>query len=164
MSDVESTVQTLVARFREIEDGIRGLPIHNPALEVEAIGFQSVDGGLLGGLVSPWFINLMFLPDPAEAWDASRVGGKRSVVVPAGETVMDLGGDEVLGMYLSRPVRSPVTGVRSQGSARRMAEAAVEKALTPPPPPEPEEGGKAEGASMGRRALLTGKFKGASGS
>jgi len=47
---------------------MRDLPVHNPDLRVQAIGFAPVPdepGMLLGVLVTPWFMNLVRLPAQA---------------------------------------------------------------------------------------------------
>lgn len=46
---------------------MQGVPVQNPALRVQAVGFApqaDADGGewLLGVLVTPWFMNLVYLP------------------------------------------------------------------------------------------------------
>ncbi|WP_059287489.1 [NiFe]-hydrogenase assembly chaperone HybE [Aquitalea magnusonii] len=57
----------LEALFRDIAASrMQGIPILNPALQVEAIGFQQWGGpqGRLwaGVLLTPWFMNLLLLP------------------------------------------------------------------------------------------------------
>lgn len=39
-----------------------GLPILNPALRVEAVGFREWEGRWIGVLVTPWMINLVLMP------------------------------------------------------------------------------------------------------
>ncbi|WP_040838936.1 [NiFe]-hydrogenase assembly chaperone HybE [Thiothrix nivea] len=49
--------------FREVEHTrMRDVPILNPRLQVEAVSFQPLDDGWLGVLISPWFMNLVWLP------------------------------------------------------------------------------------------------------
>jgi [NiFe] hydrogenase assembly HybE family chaperone len=55
--------QKLVDVFSEIaRTRMADVPIINPALRVEAVGFQLWEGRWLGVLVTPWMINLMLLP------------------------------------------------------------------------------------------------------
>ncbi len=51
----------LVAAFEAAAVRMRGLPIVNPALAVEAVGFAPWEGHWLGVMVTPWFINLTLL-------------------------------------------------------------------------------------------------------
>ena len=39
-----------------------GVPMLNPALRVQAVGFRHWQSHWLGVLVTPWFMNLMLLP------------------------------------------------------------------------------------------------------
>lgn len=41
---------------------MKGVPVQNPALRVEAVGFAAVNDGGLGILITPWFMNLVRLP------------------------------------------------------------------------------------------------------
>lgn len=64
----QSRVQTLEQVFAHIAaTRMRDVPVQNPALRVQAVGFAlqaNPDGGewLLGVLVTPWFMNLVCLP------------------------------------------------------------------------------------------------------
>ncbi len=65
MNPLASRLQTLEAAFRHIAaTRMDGVPVLNPRLEVQAIGFEiSEDGShALGVLVTPWFMNLLRLP------------------------------------------------------------------------------------------------------
>ena len=67
------------AAFRAIlETRMRGLPVLNPAVEVEAVGFRAWEGHWLGMLVTPWFINLMLLPLEPERWRPLALGVRSS--------------------------------------------------------------------------------------
>jgi [NiFe] hydrogenase assembly HybE family chaperone len=57
-------VADLVARYQAIyEERMRDLPIVNPKLAVEAVGFDQWEEKDLGILITPWFMNLVLLPD-----------------------------------------------------------------------------------------------------
>ena len=43
---------------------MRGAPICNDALDVEAVGFQDFAGYVLGVVVTPWFLNLIVAESP----------------------------------------------------------------------------------------------------
>lgn len=158
---LEERVAGIVERFREIGDeNIKGLPIYNDALEVEAVGFTEFGDDVIGVLVTPWFMNLMVLPGEHTPWDPSQIGAKRTRTLPSGETDFVIGGDEVVGAYDSRSIKSPMNGVKTQERARFLAEAALAEALTPPrSEPEPEPTQKQE-APPSRRDLLRGRFRG----
>jgi [NiFe] hydrogenase assembly HybE family chaperone len=107
---------------------MKGLPILNPRLEVEAVGFRPWSGGLFGALVTPWSINAVLFPPPGPA--APARGQVREL--PAGAVdflpLMLAGGSrvEVASLF------SPVFQFESQAAARATASCAVELLLTPP--------------------------------
>jgi [NiFe] hydrogenase assembly HybE family chaperone len=61
VSDVDS-VQRLANAYRRAALRVKGMPIYNPTLAVEAIGFREHEGRQVGVMVTPWFMNLMVLP------------------------------------------------------------------------------------------------------
>ena len=75
----------LVADFTEVYHAkMRDVPIVNKALRVEAVGFRAWNGHVLGVLVSPWFMNLVLLPD-GQDWSGLVPGTKEVVAFPSGE-------------------------------------------------------------------------------
>ncbi len=67
-------VQALAQTFERIgHTRMRGVPVQNPQLCVQAIGFETAPGldhvpeALAGILITPWFMNLVRLPMAADA-------------------------------------------------------------------------------------------------
>lgn len=162
-------VAALVARFETIgREVMRELPIYNPALEVEAIGFRafreggprdepgSGTEGWLGVLVTPWFMNAILLPERPEPIDWSRVGQSVEVALPAGPRAMMIGAEEVIGSYLMLSLHSPMDQFKHQPQARSEALRQILALTTPPPEPEPAPGEPApvQPALASRRSFL----------
>jgi [NiFe] hydrogenase assembly HybE family chaperone len=131
---------------------MRDLPVYNPALEVEAVGFRPFEGGSVGVVISPWFMNLVLLPAPGAA--PLGHGEKRIRSLP-GEAV------EVTGAWLegAPPMEccslfSPMGEFGSQEVARLTALETLAALWRRPadltPSVEPQE----PPAGRGRRALL----------
>lgn len=89
---------------------MRDVPVHNPALRVQAIGFAPVPDEpemLLGVLVTPWFMNLVRLPAQACLPGATLLTngnkGKRAVGPQSFEFVgafePDVGAFEVCSLF-----------------------------------------------------------------
>ncbi len=140
--------------FRVIhEERMTGLPILNPALQVEAVGFREVDGQCVGVLITPWFMNLILLASEGDHFADAEPGDKRSVSFPSGACEMELCEEALLGRYLSRPLFSPMGNFTEQSQAVKTAESIMQRMMTAvepvkqEAPPEP-----------GRRALLRGLF------
>lgn len=65
MNPLATRLQALEAAFRHIAaTRMDGVPVLNPRLDVQAVGFEpEADGShALGVLVTPWFMNLLRLP------------------------------------------------------------------------------------------------------
>lgn len=178
-------VAALVARFETIgREVMRELPIYNPALEVEAIGFRAFDvpaadgdaagaggGSWLGVLITPWFMNAILLPEQPRPIDWSRVGRSVEVALPAGPRAMMIGAEEAIGAYLMLSLHSPMDQFKHQPQARSEAIRQILALTTPPDepaaiehlPPEPSpvevppvEAPPAETKVASRRSFLAG--------
>ena len=115
--------------FRAIEaERMRGLPFVNPALAVEAVGFRRWDGRWLGVLITPWFMNLMLLPDAPAAWRAVRHGEYAGYALPSGVYEFLSAHEPALGDFQSCSLFSPVFEFADQETARITANCAL-KAL-----------------------------------
>ena len=55
-------VTRLVAMYQRAALSMKGLPIYNPVLSVEAVGFREHEGRHVGVIVTPWFMNLTVVP------------------------------------------------------------------------------------------------------
>lgn len=141
------------ARVAALEEAARtlartrmaGLPLNNPALRVEAVGFRPFGEGQLGALVTPWSINVVFFPAAGEA-RAPEQGRLRAL--PAGQYTFlpqALAGAppfEQLSLF------SPALEFTAQADAVTAASAALDALLTAEAEPTPTT------AAPSRRALF----------
>lgn len=127
---MSSTVDDLVRHFEAISrDRMRGLPIVNPAIRVEAVDFQPWEGREVGVLISPWFINLVLLPG-IEEWTADEQGKRIAIAFPSGACDMTVCHDEVLGVYLSAVLFRSVMDFPSQEIASAVASEALAQIMS----------------------------------
>jgi [NiFe] hydrogenase assembly HybE family chaperone len=161
----------LVAAFRRVHaEKMQGLPIVNPALAVEAVGFSPWQGAWLGVMVTPWSINLLLLPRDSRAWRTLGRGEKRRYEFPAGEFVFIGAYDETIGEYQACSLFSPALEFADHETARLTAQCAraalVDEAYAPEPGDE-EPALRAvrseRGHAVSKRNFLRGRFGGASG-
>ncbi|MBO9642201.1 MAG: [NiFe]-hydrogenase assembly chaperone HybE [Pseudacidovorax sp.] len=155
MSDLAARVQALVALFRHVErTRMAGVPVLHAALQVEAVGFEPVPveppeppepPAALGVLLTPWFMNLVWLPLQPDA-RTDRVGQARLRAV--GNTRFQFIGacETGLGAYEACSLASPMFEFADQAQARATARAVLD-ALRPPAPV----------VSKGRRGFLLGR-------
>lgn len=139
--------EAIEAYYRAVGTRMAGLPICNPALAVELLGWRAVEGaGALGVLITPWCMNLFWQPPAAAELPAK---GERAVLsLPSGDYECTLHEDERLGRYASASLCSPMQDFPGQAEARAMAGEVLRLifAVPEPEPPQP--------AQIGRRALL----------
>jgi [NiFe] hydrogenase assembly HybE family chaperone len=62
----DDAVQNLANAYRRAALAMKGMPIYNPTLAVEAVGFRSYEGRQVGVMLTPWFMNLTVLPSAAD--------------------------------------------------------------------------------------------------
>lgn len=150
----------LAAHFRDIADTrMRGLPFLNPVLEVEAVGFstqiasEDASCGVLGILITPWFMNLMWL---APALSAPLAQGASREHLFGGQHLTFIGAvDEDFGTYESCSLFSPVFEFADQAAARATAEQILMLLRGPA-----EEEHTPQHPALSRRSLLFGRLSG----
>lgn len=138
-----------------------GLPVLNPALRVEAVGFQPWEGGWLGVLITPWFMNLLWIPGEGETL-SGRTGDKVVRPLPAGQCEFTVCREEEFGDYSFCSLFSPMAGFSDQDSARTTAMAILEALLEAAKPSGDgvEETNVGPARRLSRRDLLRGAFSG----
>lgn len=118
----------LVAAFERIAaTRMAGLPLNNPALRVQAVGFRAHDDAYrVGVLITPWAINLVMLaptpsrdlhlaPDRRRTWD-----------FPSGSYEFMGGEEPECGAYQFCSLFSPAFEFSRQDSAETMARDVME--------------------------------------
>lgn len=174
MADMERRTAALVADFQEIFNAkMRDLPMVNHALHVQAVGFQPYEGGYLGVLVAPWFLNLVFLPPATRP--GLPAGAKEVLPFASGDYEFLHNARDLVGPYMACSLFSPMGDFTSQLQAVEVARAVMaelfkadnraetdraadiralaEAAAAPPPLAEPD-------AAPSRRKLITGGLGG----
>lgn len=117
-----SEVAGLVAGYRDVvQPRMLGLPVVNPALEVEAVGFRPHGEYSCGVLIAPWFLNLVAVPKQHDMWTDSAPGKTFNVVFPTGELEFVLSKPDGLYPHLSLPLFTTVLDFADQETARNVA-------------------------------------------
>lgn len=127
-------VALLAAAFEHIaRTRMASVPLLHAALRIEAVGFQPQadddgEAGLLGVLVTPWFMNLLWLPGAQAAPLALGATRPRRL---GGETLSFLGGEEDGCRFEACSLFSPMFEFADQAAARAVALAALEHLRQP---------------------------------
>jgi [NiFe] hydrogenase assembly HybE family chaperone len=117
---------------RKAADGMAALPISNPRLRVEAIGFHQWRNWRLGILVTPWSMLLILSPlvAPEPLWPD---GLDVEVELPSGRYNMIPAQFDAIGPALMLSLFSPMDAFQSSAEAKAAAKAALLELMTPPP-------------------------------
>ena len=105
---------------------MQGLPIVNPALHVEAVGFGPFDEHEVGVLITPWFINLVLLLG-SNIGERLQQGSKSTLRFPSGPVEFITAQDEVLGPYLTAVLFRSVAEFPDQDTAKEVAQEVMQE-------------------------------------
>lgn len=121
----------LEAAFRHIAaTRMRDMPLCNPALRVEAIGFREWRNDRVGVLITPWSMNLICLPGPDTLWQPASSGSTQRLPLPSGDYDFMNAHEDAIGAYLSSSLFSPMFEFSDMAQARAVAEAVLAEAFT----------------------------------
>jgi [NiFe] hydrogenase assembly HybE family chaperone len=149
------STQKLTAYFQTIAvQRMQQLPIYNPRLRVETVGFREFDGDQLGVLITPWFVNLILLPG-SDSWASQPAGAACELALPAGAETFTVCQDDVLGRYLSAVLFRSSEHFEDQDTARAIAADVMERLFQTPAPPATKAP-----SGISRRDLLRGASTG----
>jgi [NiFe] hydrogenase assembly HybE family chaperone len=132
IAKLERRLGTLVAHFKALAPGMSDLPLYNDKVAVEAVDFMPFGDMGLGVLVTPWFINAVFLPLDPVPYDIDKIGRTVVAELPAGQRSFVMGGDEATGLFWSHSILSPLTQIVSHEAAVILARAELAALLTQP--------------------------------
>lgn len=153
----ENPAPRLEAAFRRIHrERMAGLPVLNPHIEIEAVGFRAWQGQWIGILTTPWAIGLYILPGGGE-WPEVGRGGRYAWSLPKGGYLFLVDEEEGVGAYHVCSLMSPVKQFGDQQTARAAAELALDEIMAPTEEPTdaamvPDEGGETRRAFIRRFA------------
>ena len=84
MNELQQISQTIEQSFTRIhEENMQGIPILNPQIRVQALGFQYWQDRILGVVITPWMMNLVLLPAEHEDWSQMELGHKQPHEFPS---------------------------------------------------------------------------------
>jgi [NiFe] hydrogenase assembly HybE family chaperone len=169
---VQQRTQALVRLFEEVASTrMQGVPILNPALAVQALGFVQVGDQVQGVLITPWFMNLVNFPLERQPTRV-QTGSQQALVF--GDRSFDFitGHEDAFGSYASCSLFSPMFEFPDQNTAVTTANAVLTTLRAPKPvaqapaAPEPKAVAVIPPASEmpARRAFFLARRSGPAGS
>ena len=145
----------LADHYRRVHEAMRDLPICNPALETEAIGFRPYRGHAVGIILTPWFMNLMICAADAEELPPKAPGETAYWPLTAGRVGFVVGRLEGFGRVDSCSLFSPMDDFADHAAARAVALAALEQLFDPALADAPVAAAQ-KAALVDRRSLILG--------
>ena len=152
-------------------DRMRDVPVLNPVLSVETVGFRPWREHWLGILITPWFMNLVLMPRVPAAWQPIGERETRHHVFPAGVFEFIGAREQTIGDYQACSLFSPMFEFADQREARATALAALDalfdpasrESIGPPPastpaaaPAAPADASASNPPSLSKREFLFG--------
>ncbi len=157
IAKLEERLGVLVRQFKALSPGMSDLPLYNRQVSVEAVDFLPFGDTGFGVLLTPWFMNAVFLPLEPVAYDPERIGKVVGVELPAGRRSFTLSGDAEIGLYWSHCIMSPLQQIVSHDAALIVARAKLAELLTLPDQDREEQRPPAE---RSRRGMMFGDAAG----
>lgn len=136
MTALDQIVQTIEQTFEHIlQHNMQGIPILNPQIRVQALGFQHWQGRVLGVVITPWMMNLVLLPAEHDDWSQMQLGDKQPHEFPSRSYKFMLNDIEGIGPCQTYSMCSPMRDFSSHQQAVQVAQdfldgLMVEKKLT----------------------------------
>lgn len=141
MRSAEELTDTIEATFTTIQHTrMDGVPVMNTALSVRLLGLRSWDGFWLGTLLTPWFMNLILLPETPDDTPLAS-GTKRTFRFPAGSFEFIRGEEAGIGGYWMCSLFSPVFEFEDHETAEACGLSALEELFVAAETPSASEAG-----------------------
>lgn len=104
-------ITSLQIHFTQVAERMVDLPVYNPALAIDTVGFQICGAREIGVLITPWCMNLIWLPTESDEefhWGEASSGTKKMSALPSGCYEFIFGWAESVGGYWSCSIFSPM--------------------------------------------------------
>lgn len=143
MRDADELTAIVETTFSTIQrTRMEGVPVLNTVLAVRLLGVRKWEGFWLGTLLTPWFMNLILLPEtPDDALLAA--GTKRTFRFPAGSFEFIRGYEPAIGPFWMCSLFSPVFEFTDQETAETCALSALDELFEAAEAPNGSEAGMA---------------------
>ncbi|MBT2989771.1 MAG: hypothetical protein B6D72_13710 [gamma proteobacterium symbiont of Ctena orbiculata] len=109
MHDLDELTRKIEESFRRIEDErMQGIPLLNPMLRVETVGFQQFEERSVGIIITPWMMSLILFPAENEDWSEMELGHKQPHRFPANRYKFMVNEIEGIGRCQTHSLYSPM--------------------------------------------------------
>ncbi len=132
MKELKSLQKKVEAVFNRIlQDQMVGIPILNPMIRVQTLGFQIYEGRTMGIVITPWLMNLILFPNQNDHWEDMKIGQKQDHLFPSNRHEFMVNELEGIGIFQTLSLFSPMHEFENQDHAIAAANAFLEILLKP---------------------------------
>lgn len=130
MKDPQTVTEILEQEFNRIHrEQMQDIPILNPAIQVQALGFHENQGRVLGVMITPWMMNLVMLPRDDEDWSTMQLGEKQPHQFPSKCYQFMANEIDGIGPCQTHSLYSPMNAFASHEQAVNVAQAFLDNLM-----------------------------------
>lgn len=134
MTDIKDTTQDVALAveqaFTRIQhESMQGIPILNPGINVQTLGFQRFEGRVIGVVITPWLMTVILFPAEDEDWSKLALGRKIPHAFPAKKIKFMVNEFDGIGACQTHSLHSPMNAFSSQQQALTAAQDFIDKLL-----------------------------------
>ncbi len=130
MPDPQAVAKTLENTFSKIHElQMRGLPLLNPEIRIQALGFQQYKGRIFGIIITPWMMNVVILPCEKDDWSQMELGHKQPHVFPAKTLKFMVNDVDGIGPCQTHSLYSPMAEFANHEHAVNVAQGFLEELM-----------------------------------
>ncbi len=112
---ISSTLETVFTRIHR--EQMQDIPILNPAIRIQAVGFQLINGRVVGIIITPWLMNVVMLPRDDEDWSQFELGKKQAHKFPSKIYKFMVNDIDGIGVCQTHSLHSPMRAFASHEQA-----------------------------------------------
>ncbi len=120
--NAQSIASTVEQVFTKIHlENMQGIPILNPRIHVQTLGFQLFEGRMIGIVITPWLMAMIMFQSEDEDWSELALGRKMPHVFPAKKIKFMVNEFDGLGVCQTHSLHSPMNAFSNQQHALAVA-------------------------------------------
>ncbi len=133
MKNPQRVAEIVERSFSKVHrEKMQGIPILNPRINVQALGFQYYRDRIVGIVITPWLMNVIILPAEGEDWSDRDPGRKEMLAFPLKTCLFLQNEIDGIGYCQTHSLYSPMNEFANHEHAVRVGQDFIEKLMTVP--------------------------------
>ena len=131
MKDPQRVAKTVEQAFNRVHrESMQSIPILNPRINVQTLGFQYYQERIVGIVITPWLMNIILLPCEEDDWSGEVLGRKEIHAFPSKTYIFLLNEIEGIGYCQTHSLHSPMNEFANHEHAVRVAQDFIDQLMT----------------------------------